>query len=92
MISISHQYTNRRTHLKRNNLWVPGEILTEKDLELLRPIIEKYNELKRTPTRAEVPENKQIKLRFRTWADAIQAAGLPSLSDPEQMKLRNNNK
>ena len=90
MVIITHRFNTRRTHLKRTNLWVPGEPLTEEDASLLKPIIDKSKELDRTPTRTEVVESTLIKRRFRTWGDAILAAGLPPLSDPEQVKRRNN--
>ena len=54
------------------------------DRELLRPLIERAKELGYTPPRAQVPGSEKIKARFRCWKDAVKAAGLPALNDPEQ--------
>jgi len=71
--------------------WIPGEPLTERDKEILRPLIEKAQELGRTPTKGEVWNAGIIKGRFRIWKNAIMAAGLPQLNDPEQSRLRERN-
>ena len=68
--------------------WTNGDTLTRRDAELLRPLQEKAAELGRTPLVGEVASSAQIKARFRLWKNAVQAAGLPSLNDPEQTRLR----
>lgn len=68
--------------------WVPGESLTDRDKEILQPLLEKALELGRTPTKGEVKSAGIVKGRFRLWEYAILAAGLPQLRDPEQARLR----
>lgn len=68
--------------------WLPGDPVTERDREILLPVLEAYGELGRTPTRHEVGQLSRIKARFRIWEHAVLAAGLPSLKDPEQVSLR----
>lgn len=62
--------------------------LTSRDLQLLYILTEKYHELGRSPTTAEVPEAAEIKTRFGLWRNALEAADLPLLNDPEQQRLR----
>ena len=42
----------------------------------------------RSPTRREVDNLVEIRKRFRIWEDVLYAIGLPSLKDPEQVRLR----
>ena len=65
-----------------------GQPLTSRDLELLAILTEKYIELGRSPTTSEIPEASEIKIRFGFWRNALEAANLPPLNDPEQQKLR----
>lgn len=58
------------------------------DREILKPLIEKAAELGYTPAKAEVGNSAKIKGRFRCWKDAVKAAGLPAVNDPEQVKKR----
>ena len=62
--------------------------LTDTDREILKPLIEKAAELGYTPAKAEVENSAKIKGRFRCWKDAVKAAGLPAVNDPEQVKKR----
>ena len=62
--------------------------LTDTDREILKPLIEKAAELGYTPAKAEVENSAKIKGRFRCWKDAVKAAGLPALNDPQQVKKR----
>ena len=62
--------------------------LTDTDREILKPLIEKAAELGYTPARAEVENSAKIKGRFRCWKDAVKAAGLPALNEPEQVKRK----
>ena len=62
--------------------------LSSRDQELLSILKLKYTELGRSPTMAEVPEAAEIKARFGLWRNALEAAGLPLLNDPEQQRLR----
>ena len=78
-----------RERLRRQgNFWEEGMELTQADRELLRPLIERAKELGYTPPRAQVPGSEKIKARFRCWKDAVKAAGLPALNDPEQAAKR----
>ena len=62
------------------------QLITEQDQRLLAILIEKYNELGRSPTMAEVPGAAEIKARFGLWRNALEA--LPLLNAPEQQRLR----
>lgn len=78
-----------RERLRRQgDFWEEGMPLTEKDLEILRPLIERAEELGYTPAKAEVPNAGKIKGRFRCWKDAVKAAGLPSEKGKEQAEKR----
>lgn len=73
---------------KTNEYWELGQDLSEKDKEILRPLIEKAKQLGRTPTKSEVASAGLIKGRFRIWKNAVKAAGLPPLNDRKQTLLR----
>ena len=78
-----------RERLRRQgDFWEEGMPLTDADRELLRPLIEKAEELGYTPAKAEVPNNAKIKGRFRCWKDAVKAAGLSAVNEPQQQKKR----
>lgn len=68
--------------------WKPGQPLTEADLELLAPLIRRAEELGYTPTKAEMQNVNRIKSRFRTWGNAVTAAGLQPVNTSEQHQLR----
>ena len=68
--------------------WTPGEPLTAHDRKLLKPLLLKAAELGYTPSQAEVPYARRIKKRFCTWSNAVDAADLPWVNNPEQHKLR----
>lgn len=73
-------------------IWQTGQPLTKRDHELLKPLIDKARELGRTPTVGEVASSAAIKARFRIWKNAVLAAGLPALNDPEQVRIREKEK
>lgn len=75
---------------RRGDFWAEGMPLSERDRQLLAPLIAKAQELGYTPIVAEVPEAAKIKSRFRCWKDALKAAGLPSEKNPEQVLRRKN--
>lgn len=77
---------------KMAKCWQPGEQLTAQDQALLAPLKQKAAALGRTPTVAEVASAARIKARFRLWKNAVLAAGLPALNDPEQTRLREKEK
>jgi hypothetical protein len=70
--------------------WNIGDPLTVLDMKLLKPLIEKADELGYTPSVNELKkgEAKRIKYRFRTWNHACQAAGLIWINHPIQHRLR----
>jgi hypothetical protein len=71
-----------------NNYWKPGDALTKADMDILAPLINRARMLGYTPTKAEVPGSVKIKRRFRTWGNAVKAAGLPWVNYPSQARLR----
>jgi len=73
---------------RKGNFWEEGMPLTDEDRKILRPLIEKAQELGYTPAKAEVANSAKIKERFRCWKDAVKAAGLPAVNDLEQAKKR----
>jgi len=68
--------------------WKPGQVLTDEDRELLKPIREAAEKLGHTPRVQDVPNADKIKRRFRIWKNALLAAGFPLYSAPEQEVLR----
>ena len=72
----------------KKHFWRRGEALTEQDIALLKPVAQQALKLGRSPTRKEVDNLVEIRKRFRIWEDALYAIGLPSLKDPEQVRLR----
>ena len=68
--------------------WKPGDPITENDLQLLQPLIDKAQETGLTPTTKEIPSSAKIKSRFRLWKYAVLAAGLPALNSAEQIQSR----
>ena len=73
---------------RQGNFWKEGMSLIDDGRKILRPLIEKAAELGYTPAKAEVENSAKIKGRFRCWKDAVKAAGLPALNDPEQVKRK----
>lgn len=72
----------------KKQFWRRGEALTERDVELLKPVAQQALKLGRSPTRSEVSNLAEIRKRFRIWEDVLYAIGLPSLKDPDQVRLR----
>lgn len=72
----------------KSNVWQPGDPITDADRALLKPIIEAAAELGFSPPLARIPNGGQIKKRFRIWNNALLAAGLPKMTDPNQTRLR----
>jgi hypothetical protein len=68
--------------------WQPGDPLTAADRVLLASLVARAAELGYTPTKAEVANASQLKYRFRTWGNAVRAAGLPWVNYPDQQRLR----
>lgn len=74
----------------KKHFWRRGEPLTPQDVALLKPVAQRALELGRSPTRGEVESRAEIRQRFRIWEDVLFAIGLPSLKDPQQVRLRDN--
>lgn len=81
-------YYRGHSYNREPNLWKPGEPLTQKDLDMLSVLVQKYNQLGYVPSQKEVPNARAIKKRFRIWADAVAAAGLPTNCTPGQSRIR----
>lgn len=77
-----------KTRLKDPQLWKPGDKLTAKDEKLLESIRIAYKHLGYPPAKHDVPNAAAIKSRFRLWSDALMAAGIPQINDPEQRRKR----
>ena len=73
---LKPQRAKREQLHRRGDFWQEGMPLTEKDAALLQILINRAQELGRTPLVREVPEAGKIKGRFRCWKDALIAAGL----------------
>ena len=71
-----------------DRFWQSGQPITERDRDILAPLVAKYRELGRTPTKDEISDSARIKSRFRIWRDAVEAAGLPPLGCKEQVLMR----
>lgn len=87
-----YSYKRGASHSREPNLWKPGEPLTEEDLRLLGELRSVYRELDYVPSQKEVPGARAIKKRFRTWGEAIAAAGLPKYNDAAQVYRRQKKK
>ena len=85
---MKHKLPMRNRILREGDFWSEGMPLTANDRALLQLLIEKAAELGYTPTISEVPNAGKIKKRFRCWKDAVSAAGLPSMREPEQIQRR----
>lgn len=79
-------------HVKKQANQRKDRPLTQQDGRLLAILTEKYIQLGRSPTIAEVPEAAEIKARFGFWKHALAAANLPLLNDPEQQRMRQKEK
>lgn len=69
-------------------IWKVSQPLSKEDEKLLEPLIKRAGELGYTPPKSEMTGADRIKQRFRTWGNAIMAAGLPGLNEKEQQALR----
>ena len=78
----------KRKHYNINKYWMPGQIVTDKDLQLLLPVKDFYNTHGYTPTKDDIDTVVELKARFRTWNNVLLAAGLPDKNDPENQRKR----
>ncbi len=76
--------------MKLSKKWTSGKPLTDAERKMLLPVIDKAMEIGRTPTKREIEGVASLKLHFGTWNNVIEAAGLPSLKEPQQVWLREN--
>jgi hypothetical protein len=74
--------------MDKSKYWQPGDPLTEQDKIILEPLIRKASALGYTPSQSDMQDVSKIKLRFRTWGNAVKAAGLPWVNYADQQKLR----
>jgi hypothetical protein len=88
LLAGNEMLETEKSNNKQVKYWAPGQQLTEVDLELLKPLICRAEVLGYTPTKAEVRNVNRIKSRFRTWGNAVMAAGLQATNTPEQHHLR----
>ena len=85
---VKRKIAPREVLKRQGDFWTQDEALTEKDEALLLILKNRAKVLGYTPLVSDVPEAGLIKGRFRCWRDALQAAGLPSEKQPEQVALR----
>lgn len=81
-------YYRGHSYNREPNLWKLGEPFTQKDQDMLSVLVRKYEQLGYIPSQKEVSNARAIKKRFRIWADAVAAAGLPTHCTPEQSRIR----
>ncbi|MGN0293837.1 MAG: homing endonuclease associated repeat-containing protein [Lachnospiraceae bacterium] len=70
------------------NFWKPGDPLTDDDLELLKRVRDARERLGYTPSKREVGNVDDLKGRFRTWKNVMEAAELPYYNNPDETKRR----
>ena len=78
----------KRKNYNINKYWIPGQPVTEEDLQLLSPVKNFYDIHGYTPTKDDIETVVELKARFRTWNNVLLAAGLPDKNDPENQKKR----
>ncbi|MBR5305567.1 MAG: hypothetical protein IKU47_01470 [Oscillospiraceae bacterium] len=79
---------DKRKHYNINKYWMPGQNVTEEDLQLLLPVKDFYDTHGYTPTKDDIDTVVELKARFRTWNNVLLAAGLPDKNDPENQRKR----
>ena len=78
----------KRKNYNINKYWMPGQFVTDEDLQLLLPVKNFYDEHGYTPTKDDIENVVELKARFRTWNNVLLAAGLPDKNDPENQRKR----
>ena len=81
---------NRFKHRNYNSprYWQPGQQLTYSDMKLLAEVKNFYQENGYTPAKEDISNTLQLKSRFRTWKNVLEAAGLPDRNDPDNQRKR----
>ena len=78
----------KRKNYNINKYWMPGQPVTNEDLQLLLPVKSFFDEHGYTPTKDDIDNVGLLKARFRTWNNVLLAAGLPDKNDPENQRKR----
>lgn len=78
----------KRKNYNINNYWMPGQPVTDEDLQLLLTVKVFYDTYGYTPTKDDIDTVVELKARFRTWNNVLLAAGLPDKNDPENQRKR----
>lgn len=89
---MKHTRRTHFSHIKQQADQKKDRPLMQRDQRLLIILTEKYKQLGRSPTMTDVPEAAEIKARFGIWKNALAAANLPLLNDPEQQRIRQKEK
>lgn len=78
----------RQKNYDINKFWMPGQTVTDKDLQLLVPVKKFFDQHGYTPTKEDIDNVGELKARFRTWNNVLLAAGLPDKNDPDNQRKR----
>ena len=78
----------KRKHYNINKYWMPGQTVTDEDLQLLLSVKNFYEVNGYTPTKEDIENVVELKARFRIWNNVLLAAGLPDKNDPENQRKR----
>ncbi len=78
----------RRRDYEKKHYWKQGDPLTPKDEVMLEEVRSFYNEKGYIPSKKEISNAVALKGRFRTWKEVLNAAGLPSIHDGDEVRKR----
>ena len=87
--NFHYRMTHKGFNYSKKDFWQPGDELTEDDYKLLESVRAFYQKNGYSPSKDDLAENVYyLKKRFRTWKNVLIAAGLPTLTDAETVRLR----